>query len=412
MNIPRKHGPIKAGLVAASIAICLGGTSLAQAADTVTLSMWHQHPEWREKTEAILSAFEQAHPDIKIDLEEIAGTNYTARLNTALAAGEAPDLFGLPAGPETATAAQSGYAADLTGLLDTSSLRDSALEAIDNDGKIYGAPILGAYSVGLYYHRDILAELGMEPPGNQAEFMSMCTTMKEKGITPLVVPASDGIVPSFIYSMLTSSIMGAEGFAELRQGKRKFTDPDMLEAARFLQDMADCMQPGAVSTPYVEGKALAALKQGAMMPGGSADYPGYREINPNVDLGVVPFPAVGDNKPSTVTGLEYIYLVNAKSEHQEAAVTFLNWMLGDEAQQMVVDTITMTTNRNVVPAENRILEEFVNAARVNDVRVFYELPETSPVWSIIQQNAAALLLGEMTPEAFSQAAQDAVKLSN
>lgn len=400
------------GLLAISVALSLGYTGASQADEQITLSMWHQHPEWRDKTEAILAAFEAAHPGITIDLEEIAGTNYTARLNTALAAGEAPDLFGLPAGPETATAAASGYAADLTGLLDTDSLRGSALEAIDNDGKIYGAPILGAYSVGLYYHRDILADLGMEPPSNQAEFMSMCETMLDKGITPLVVPASDGIVPSFIYSMLTSSVMGAEGFTELRQGKRKFTDPDLLEAARFLQDMAKCMQPGAVSTPYVEGKALAALKQGAMMPGGSADYPGYQEINPDVDLGVVPFPGVGDNKPATVTGLEYIYVVNAKSEHQEAAVTFLNWMLGDDAQQMVVDTITMTTNKNVVPAENRILEEFVQAARVNDVRVFYELPETSAVWNTIQQNAAALLLGEMSPEDFAQAAQDAVKVSN
>lgn len=406
------NNTIKTGLLAAVVASSLGVNTALIAEDTVTLSMWHQHPEWRAKTQAILTAFESEHPGIRIELEEIAGTNYSARLNTALAAGEAPDLFGLPAGPETATAAASGYAAELTGLLDTSSLRESALEAIDNDGKVFGAPILGAYSVGLYYHRDILADLGMEPPTNQAEFMSMCAAMKDKGITPLVVPASDGIVPSFIYMMLTSSVMGADGFAELRKGNRKFTDPDMLEAARFLQDMADCMQPGAVSTPYVEGKALAAMKRGAMMPGGSADYPGYQEINPAVDLGVVPFPGVGENKPATVTGLEYIYLVNAESEHQEEAITFLNWMLQDQAQQMVVDTITMTTNRNVVPSENRILEEFLQAARVNDVRVFYELPETGSVWNVVQQNAAALLMGEMTPEDFASAAQDAVKLSD
>ncbi|MFY0597817.1 MAG: extracellular solute-binding protein [Cognatishimia sp.] len=399
-----KH-TFKSALLASALAVT---AAMPAFAEQVTLSMWHQHPEWKDRTQAILDAFEAEHPNIKIDLEEIAGTNYSARLNTALAAGEAPDLFGLPAGPETLAAAEAGYAMELTGKLDTSSLRDAAADAINQNGSVWGVPILGTYSVGLYYHRNIFEDLGLTPPSSQAEFMEMCATMKEQGVTPLIVPASDGIVPSFMYMMLAASVMGVDGFAELRRGERKFTDPDLLEAAKFLQKIGDCMQPGALSTPYVEGKALAALGQGAMMPGGSADYAGYQEINPNVDLGVVPFPGVGDNAPATVTGLEYIYLVNSDSEHSDEALTFLQWMMSETAQQMVVDTITMTTNKNVVPAENRILTEFVEAARSKDMRVFYELPETGNVWAVAQQNTAALFLGEMTPEDFAAALQDAV----
>ncbi|MET1416657.1 extracellular solute-binding protein [Roseibium sp. HPY-6] len=400
---------LRSGLLAGSVLAVSLGSSFAD--DKVVLSMWHQHPEWKDRVEAILDKFEAAHPNIEIALEEIAGTNYSARLNTALAAGEAPDLFGLPAGPETQAAADAGYVIDLTGKLDVSSLRPAAAEAIDSNGKVYGVPILGSYSVGLYYHRDILKELDIEPPQTQAEFMEACTAMKEQGVTPLVIPASDGIVPSFMYMMMASSIMGADGFADIRAGKRRFDDPDMLKAAEFLQEIAACVQPGALSTPYVEGKALAAMKQGAMMPGGSADYAGYQEINPAVDLGVVPFPAVEGGTPATVTGLEYIFMVNSKSENQDAALTFLQWMLGDEAQQMVVDTITMSTSANVSPSDNRILDEFTTAAKSNDVRVFYELPETGNVWSVAQQNVAALFLGEMTPQAFSEALQAAVKPS-
>lgn len=402
---------MKYTLTSALLASAMAFGAAAPAFAEVTLTMWHNHPEWKDRAQAILDAFEEAHPDITIELEEIAGTNYSARLNTALAAGEAPDLFGLPAGPETLAAAEAGYALELTDKLDTSSLRDAAADAIDQNGQVWGVPILGTYSVGLYYHRNIFEDLGMTPPATQAEFLEMCASMKDQGVTPLIVPASDGIVPSFMYMMMTASVLGVDGFAALRRGERKFTDPDLLEAAHFLQDIGDCMQPGALSTPYVEGKALAALGQGAMMPGGSADYAGYQEINPDVDLGVVPFPAVGDNKPATVTGLEYIYLVNSQTEYPDAATTFLQWMMGDQAQQMVVDTITMTTNKNVVPAENRILEEFIEASRSNDMRVFYELPETGNVWSVAQQNTAALFLGEMTPEAFAEAIQAAVEPS-
>ncbi|WP_368188481.1 ABC transporter substrate-binding protein [Aestuariibius sp. HNIBRBA575] len=404
---------MKQTLTSALLASAMTFGAIAPAfAQDVTLTMWHNHPEWKDRAEAILDAFEAEHPNITIELEEIAGTNYSARLNTALAAGEAPDLFGLPAGNETLAAAQAGYAMELTGKLDTSSLRDAAVDAINQNGSIWGVPILGTYSVGLYYHRNIFEDLGMTPPTNQAEFVEMCAAMKEQGVTPLIVPASDGIVPSFMYMMLTASVLGVDGFAELRRGERAFTDPDLVEAAAFLQQIGDCMQPGALSTPYVEGKALAALGQGAMMPGGSADYAGYQEINPNVDLGVVPFPAVGDNNPATVTGLEYIYLVNSDTDHSEAALTFLQWMMGDKAQQMVVDNITMTTNKNIIPAENRILEEFVQATRSNDMRVFYELPETGDVWSVAQQNTAALFLGELTPMEFAELVQAAVQPSN
>ena len=400
--------PMITGLLASAMTL---GAVMPAIAEDITLTMWHQHPEWKDRTQAILDLFEESHPNITIELEEIAGTNYSARLNTALAAGEAPDLFGLPAGPETLAAAEAGYAMNLTGELDLSSLRDAAAEAIDQDGSVFGVPILGSYSVGLYYHRNIFDDLGLTPPSSQAEFLAMCASLKDQGITPLIVPASDGIVPSFMYMMMTASVLGVDGSAELRRGERKFTDPDLIEAARFLQDVGECMQPGALTTPYVEGKALAALGQGAMMPGGSGDYAGYVEINPDVDLGVVPFPGVGDNAAATVTGLEYIYLINSKTEHEKAAKTFLQWMMGNDAQQLVVDTIMMTTNKNVVPSENRILEEFADAAASNDMRVFYELPETSNVWAVAQQNTAALFLGEMTPEDFAAAVQGAVVLS-
>lgn len=398
------------GLLTAAALSATTFTSLAQ--DKVVLTMWHQHPEWKGLVEAILEKFEAANPNIEIALEEIAGTNYSARLNTALAAGEAPDIFGLPAGPETLASANAGYIVDLTDKLNTSNLTGAALNAIDTEGKVYGLPILGSYTVALYYHRDIFERLGLTPPQTQTEFLDACKVMKDQGVTPMIVPAQDGIVPSFMYMMLVSSVLGPDGFEQLRTGERKFTDPDVVKAAEFLQQMYPCFQEGSLSTPYVEGKALAAMGTGAMMPGGSADYGGYLEINPNVDLGVVPFPGVDGGKPATVTGMEYIDVVNAKSEHVDEAVTFLNWMMGAEAQQMVVDSITMSTHKDILPSENRIMKEMIEASRSQDIRVFYELPETGNVWAVAQQNTAALFLDEMTPLEFAQVLQDALQPSS
>lgn len=403
-----KHKILKSLLVG----ILLASTALPSLAqDKTVLTMWHNHPEWKDRVEAILAKFEAENPTIDIQLEEIAGTNYTTRLNTALAAGEAPDLFGLSPGPDTAAAADAGYNVDLTDKLDISGLTPSAKAAVTIDGKVWSAPILGSYTVGLYYHRKVFADNGLTPPTNQSEFMALCQTLKDKGIVPMIAPAQDGIIPAFLYMMMASSVLKADGFDAVRKGTRKLTDPDVVKAAYFLRDIYACFQDGSLATPYVEGKALFALGKGAMLEGGSADFAGFLETNPDVDVGVVPFPAVDGGTPATVTGMEAPYNINAKSKNIDAAVTFLQWMMGKEPAQMVVDTITLTTTEGVVPSDNRVMKEMIEAGRSNDVRVFYELPETGGVFGAIQQNAAALFLGEMSPEDFSQALQDAVKPS-
>lgn len=403
-----KHNLLKSlivGVLLASTAL----PSLAQ--DKTVLTMWHNHPEWKDRVEAILAKFEAENPTIDIQLEEIAGTNYTTRLNTALAAGEAPDLFGLSPGPDTAAAANAGYNVDLTDKLDISGLTPSAKAAVTIDGKVWSAPILGSYTVGLYYHRKVFAENGLTPPSNQSEFMALCQTLKDKGIVPMIAPAQDGIIPAFLYMMMASSVLKADGFDAVRKGTRKLTDPDVVKAAYFLRDIYGCFQEGSLATPYVEGKALFALGKGAMLEGGSADFAGFQETNPDIDVGVVPFPAVDGGTPATVTGMEAPFNINAKSKNVDAAVTFLQWMMGKEPAQMVVDTITLTTTAGIVPSQNRVMKEMIEAGRSNDVRVFYELPETGGVFGAIQQNAAALFLGEMSPEDFSQALQNAVKPS-
>ncbi len=393
-------------LVAASL-LC-GGPMIGLAQAKTTLVVWHNHPEWKERVEAILQKFEAAHPDIAVDLQEISGPDYTPRINTALAAGEGPDLLDLNPGPEMRAAADSGYLVDLTSLLDISTLTDAAQDASKIDGHVYGVPVLGAYTVGLYYNREIFAKNGLQPPKTAEELFSLCKTLKAKGVTPMIAPSQDGTIPAFLYMLAASSILHADGLEAVRHGTRKLTDPDVLKASYFLRDLYPYFQEGALGTPYVEGKALFALGKGAMMEGGSADYAGFTQTNPKIDLGVVPFPALEGGKPSTVTGMERVFAINKDSKHVADAVTFLKWMLTKEPAQMVVDTITLTTTKGVVPSNNRAMREMIEASRVNDVRVWYEFPETGNVFAAVGNNAQPLFLGEMSPEDFAKALQASV----
>jgi raffinose/stachyose/melibiose transport system substrate-binding protein len=385
--------------------------SVGWADDKVVLTMWHGHPEWKNAVEKIISTYEEENPNVEIQLEEIPGQNLTARLNTALAAGEAPDLFALQLGPTVGAAGKAGQILDLTDKVDISGLTQAAQDASHFDGKVWSVPVFGSYTVGLYYQKKIFADNGLKPPANETEFMKLCSDLKAKGITPMIAPAQDGIIPAFLYMMMASSVLKADGFADVRTGKRKLTDPDVVAAAKYLQDIYPCFEDGALGTAYTEGKALFALGKGAMLEGGSADYAGFVQTNPKVDVGVVPFPAVDGGTPATVTGMQDTFSVNSKSQHPDEAIKFIQWLIGKEAAQMVADSITLSNTVGVTPSNNAVMQQMVDASHSNDVRVWYEFPETGDVFAAVQQNASALFLKQLTPEEFSAKLQAAVKPS-
>jgi len=395
----------------AAAALLVSTASLSLADDKVVLTMWHGHPEWKNAVEKIIAQFEKENPNIEIKLDEIPGQNLTAKLNTALAAGEAPDLFALQLGPTVGAAGAAGQILDLTGKVDVSGLTQAAQDASNYQGHVWSVPVFGSYTVGLYYQNKIFADNGIKPPTNETEFMAVCKTLKDKGITPMIAPAQDGIIPAFLYMMMASSVLKADGFADIRSGKRKLTDPDVVKAAQYLQDIYPCFEDGSLGTAYTEGKALFALGKGAMLEGGSADYAGFVQTNPKIDVGVVPFPSVDGGTPATVTGMQDTFSVNAKTAHAAEAIKFIQWLIGKEAAQMVVDSITLSNTVGIAPSDNEAMKQMIDASHSNDVRVWYEFPETGDVFAAVQQNSQALFLKQMTPEEFSAKLQAAVKPS-
>jgi len=73
-----------------------------------------------------------------------------------------------------------------------------------------------------------------------------------------------------------------------------------LAATEYLQSLVPYLAPGFASTAYVEGKAAFAEGKNVLFEGGSADYTGFKNINPDVDLGFFAFPHSPNMGVSTV----------------------------------------------------------------------------------------------------------------
>ena len=387
-----------------------GFTTGANAQDAVTITMWGNHPEWRDPMLEILAAFEEANPGITVEFTGIPGPDYPAKLQTAVAGGAPSDVLGALEGSILTQVAAGGELPfiDLTGKIDISGLTDTARGQVEVDGKVYGTP-LASYTVGIAYQKPIFAEHGLEPPTTWQELKDVAQALKDAGETPIVLGAKDGVHPYFMYIGLVSSVLGPEGFEQLRRGERMLTDPDLVEAAQLLLDLRPFYQSGFQATDYVTAKAIFANAQGAMEVAGTADFTGYREVNPEADLGFIAWPGPEAGKYSTNTGMELLYTVSrfATPEAQEAATRLVAWLATEEAQQLVSDKIALPVHTGVTGSSDPIREETV-AARGLDVIVWYDLPETALTFDAASEAQGGLWTERLTAEQFAAEMQASI----
>lgn len=403
--------------LSASAGLALGAAPLLNACGgglaggTPTLRMWGNHPEWKDPLISNLKVFEEK-AGVKIELEPKPGPEYVQLLNAAFQAGEGPDLPGILAGPLLDDFLKNDYVVDLAGKVNVDNLIDNARQRVTREGgKIVGIPF-AKFTVGIFYHTDVFDELGLSVPKTWDEFKAVNDALLAAGRTPLLMPAKDGVIPSFYYLLASGSVIGPGGIQELLDGKRKLTDPDIVASLEYLTSLKDYFPEGFASIGYADGKASFARGDIAMGIGGSADYAGFLEVNKDVKLDFFAFPppSTSEGFPVTVSGLELIYGVNAKSENVDKGIEFANWLTTPEASQLFANNIALPVVKGVIPTERPIWAKQVQEAK-NDMPFMREIVQTAPVWNVLTKNMQLVLLGEMSPEELSQQAQDALILT-
>ncbi|NLG99298.1 MAG: extracellular solute-binding protein [Chloroflexi bacterium] len=120
------------------------------------------------EAEVAIPKFEEAHPNIKINLIYAPGADFDTKLQSMIAGGSAPDVFSHWGSSGFRDYLKRGLIADLTPFIeadgfDTSDFIPDVLDIYTVDGKIMGLPILsgGTY---VFYNKDLLDAYGVEYP--------------------------------------------------------------------------------------------------------------------------------------------------------------------------------------------------------------------------------------------------------
>lgn len=368
----------------------------------------------------LVEDFEREHPGIKV--RPIYTGTYRESLAKALTAhrsGNPPDLAVL-------------FAVDIYTLIDADAivafddllgpgrqpwLEDFYPALMANSraaGKTWGIPFQRS-TILLYWNRKLFREAGLDPdraPQDWAEMARYAKRLTQRDahgkITRwgLMIPSSG--FPYWLFQGLATangaSLMNAAGTQTL------FDQPAAVDALKFWVDLSrreGAHPPGVVEwgttpTQFSEGKA-------AMIWTTSGNFRALRTAV-GADLGVAMLPAHAQRGSPTGGGNFYIFR-KSPPERQQAALTFVQWMVSPErTAQWSIDSgyIAVRPQAWETPAMKAHLAMFPQASVARDqlAHAVAELSthENQRVTRALNTGLAAALNGTKTPE---QALRDA-----
>ena len=348
---------LTASLTALALAACNGNAaanvsrpaehaSKPAAGERITLTLWHQSVGDTDPSAKILknliAQWNAEHPGVQVEEVGVTGEQYKTKIKTALAGGEAPDLFYMWGGSFSLPYIQSGNILDISGLVSQDTLDilyPGTIDAVTIDGSIYSLPCY-THIANLYCNTELFARAGAKLPTTYAELLTAVEKLNAAGITPAVLGEKDRWPGMYWFDIVAMRQMGIDAcWAAMREPAR-FNSEGFIEAARKAQELVDAgMFNGSLfSMSYDE--MLGAFYNGdaAMMFQGNWINGSIEDPASAVSgkIQAIAFPVFED---AAGTAAEFLgggidsYYVNADTAYPAEAVEFLSFFSQNLGQQ-------------------------------------------------------------------------------
>lgn len=317
-------------LLAVAGVAAIGGLTLAGCTApgdsgpvTITYTNFISNGGNEDNLQTIVDAFEDANPDITVEVTTLPYGDYGTALQTDLAAGTVSDVFDL----EYANYRQfqaDGVLAPID-VADAGSYRESLLDAYATDGTQYALP--SSFSdVVLYYNTDLFDAAGLEYPTND------WTWEDERAAAEALTDQASGVwgdhQPVSFYEYYKALAQNGGEFLNADGTAVAFNTPEGIEAAEWLVGKSGTVMPTieqGQGTPdfdtnlFKDGK-LGMLHSGIWVFGAFADVPfGW-------DIAVEP-----GNTTQASAVFSNAVGVSASSEHPEAAAKWAQFLTSSDA---------------------------------------------------------------------------------
>lgn len=306
-----------------------------------------------------LQAFMEQNPNIIIDDWSTGDeTVFFDKFKTAVAQGDPPEVFVNYGGESQAEYAKNNIMADLTDILNedkewSDKLTKSLFNSWEFNGVegVYAIPY-AAFGVGIYYNKDLFAQINAQPPETIEDLLEVSAKFKEKGIIPLPLGDKETWRGGHLFTCLSMKKFGSQKTLDLCSRKAKWNDPDMVELFKLLKHMQDqgVFGDNIVTLDYNGEKSLFHTEKAAMHMDGTW-YLGSANTAPIASkIGFVPFPYFKDKpefKDSWMGGATGGFCLSGLAEgaKRDAAIKLLKFISSVEHFKYMWDK----TNGGIVP---------------------------------------------------------------
>lgn len=426
MPIIRKFPLIAVGTVALlALAACTAAPDTGGEETQQSLTVWfpgNSPAEIALVTEQLVPEFE-SQTGSTVDVTFVDWADISPKLNTAFAAGSAPDVFGH--GPAAAAGfvsndrvvALDDYIATLPEA-DRADLQ-SAFDAGIVDGKHYLAPLFLTSNL-VVYRTDLLDQAGIDHADLTTweavrDAAAELTTPDRSGLLLGTAKLADQQSFAMLLSSAGGSLVSEDGKSPT------FNQTEGVEALEFFVSLYQ--GPDAVSGPVGDdygarpaAQQPLALGTAAMTILTPAQLQQLIAAVPDLadDLAVLQPPAFGDSEGKTFGGGGTSLFINKDSEVQDLAWEFLSFITSagvsvEYAQETGNLPSRISASDSDYIAERPQLQSYLEA--VPTLVPNPNLPEWIQVRDILSQNLQLALAGQLAPkDALDQAADEAAPL--
>ncbi|HEX3054282.1 MAG TPA: sugar ABC transporter substrate-binding protein [Aggregatilineaceae bacterium] len=334
------------------LVLSLAPTTTTSARDevTITYAIWDNNQ--LPAHEQIMDAFMEANPGIKVDIQVVPWGNYWEKLQTAVAGGEAYDVFWMN-GPNFPVYASRGVLMNLQELVDAGNVDlsvypESLVNLYSYDGSLYGIP-KDFDTIGLYYNVDMFDDAGVEYPTADwtwDDLKAAAEKLTRDGNWGIAATLEDQSNYWNLIYQNGGQVINEDGSAVL------LNESAACDAIKFNYSFVEAGYSPDGATMSSVDPAIQLFPGGkvAMIFAGSWMARTYADAEPNIN--VAPLPQ-GTQRATIIHGLANVAWSGTK--HPEEAQALVKFLGSEEAALILAQSGT------VIPAYEGMQQAWVDA---------------------------------------------------
>ncbi|MCP3425905.1 ABC transporter substrate-binding protein [Rothia sp. AR01] len=324
------------GALAAGLSGCGAGGGAGGAQE---ITLYQNKREAIDFFRGLVSEFNEAHSGrIRVIHDTTPGS-----LSAQFARSTPPALGAYNYNFEMSRFQERGELSDLSDLAEKADIRPAVQDLVDQYPTYPGRTSVIPYSImgsGVLYNQEVFERHGLEVPTTYSEFLELCGTLRDAGVTPIYQTSGDAwTLAQGVTDYAIGGMLDVAGFFERLRGQGDAAGPDAevsfshafrepFERALEIHSFANS---NAASRKYGDGNVAFAQGDAAMYFQGPWALTEIDTINPDARIGVFPLPMTEDPADRKIrVNLDLALWIPESIPHPDAARELLDFLITPE----------------------------------------------------------------------------------